>query len=252
MKVQNLNINRTVANFAIVAIEGNAMDENIVGKKYNHWTVVALVESSGRDKKIECVCDCGTRRIVSKKNIVSGKSSSCGCSRKQVSHASRIKNADTKGELLVENALIAMGASWLKNDNKEKSVMSSSEGKFFYKKQERFDVDDTYFVFDFLVFAEKMIAIEYDGGLHFKLVHIGGDEISEFFQQHERDIRKDEFCEALEIPLLRIRYDQDEQIEELVKDVLSNPDKYIKNHNYEGSKYYDEWKLNFEQLMKGR
>ena len=46
------------------------MDENIVGKKYNHWTVVALVESSGSDKKIECVCDCGTRRIVSKKNIV--------------------------------------------------------------------------------------------------------------------------------------------------------------------------------------
>lgn len=228
------------------------MDENIVGKKYNHWTVVALLESSSRDKKVECVCDCGTRRVVSKKNIVSGRSSSCGCSRKQGSCSSRIKNADTNGERLIENVLIAAGGSLLKYDNKERTVTSSVKGKFIFEKQARVDVDSTWFVFDFLIYAEKMIVIEYDGGFHFKPVWLEGDALSEFMMRHDRDVRKDEYCETMGIPLLRIRYDQDEKIEELVKDVLLDPNKYIKNHNYEGSKYYDEWKWNFEQLMKGR
>ena len=69
-------------------------------------------------------------------------------------------------------------------------------------------------------------------------------------RRHELDLRKDEYCEKMGIPLLRIRYDQEDKIEELVKDVLSNPDKYVENHNYEGSRYYDEWERAFKQLRQ--
>ena len=163
----------------------------------------------------------------------------------------RIKNADTKGELLVEAALISAGGSLLEFDNRGMTVNGSLEGKFIYEKQARLAADETRFVFDFVIYADKMIVIEYDGGFHFKPTYIQGDILSKFKERHDRDLRKDEFCEDIGIPFLRIRYDQDEQIEEMVKDVLSNPDKYIRNHNYEGPEYYDEWKWNFEQLMKG-
>lgn len=226
------------------------MADNIVGKKYNHWTVLALIESEDRDKKVECICDCGTRRIVSKKNIVSGSSSSCGCSRKQSSHSSRIKNADTRGELLVEQALIAAGGSLMRFDNKGKAVSSSLEGEFIFTKQVRIDDYNTWFTFDFVVYADKMIVIEYDGGFHFKPVLLKQDKLSEFVGRHESDLRKDEYCERVGIPLLRIRYDQEEKIEELIKDVLLNPNKYVENHNYEGSKYYDEWENSFKKLVR--
>lgn len=228
------------------------MVENIIGKKYNHWTVVALVESADKDKKVECVCDCGTRRIVSKKNILSGSSSSCGCSRKQsrkcTSFNSKIKNADTKGEKLIEKALIAAGGIFV--NNIKNLAASLPEEKFIFEKQVKVCEYDTRFSFDFMVYAEKMIAIEFDGGFHFKPVFIKGDNVFEFIMRHERDLRKDAYCETMEIPLLRIRYDQEDKIEELVNDVLLNPNKYVKEHNFEGAKYYDEWKKAFSQMRQ--
>lgn len=223
--------------------------EDIIGKKFNHWTVLAFAENKGRDIKVECVCDCGTKRVVSKKNIVSGRSSSCGCSRKQYALSSRMKSADTLGEKLVEKVLLGFGGSLLKMDKKGNPIPGSMDGTFLFEKQARYEDDGNKFIFDFVVYADTMIAIEYDGGFHFKPVMLKEKPLSEFMHRHERDLRKDKYCETMNIPLLRIRYNQEEILEELVKDVLANPTKYVKYHNPLGEKYYEEWEIAFKQMI---
>lgn len=56
--------------------------KDMSGQKINHWTIIRCV---GRGKNggaiFECVCDCGTVRIVSGSSIRSGASTCCGCIR---------------------------------------------------------------------------------------------------------------------------------------------------------------------------
>lgn len=52
------------------------MIENIVGKKYNHWTILEVL-----GQKVRCQCDCEkhTIKILDKYSVTHGKSKSCGC-----------------------------------------------------------------------------------------------------------------------------------------------------------------------------
>lgn len=52
------------------------MIENIVGNKYNHWTVLEVL-----GQKVRCQCDCEkhTIKILDKYSVTHGKSKSCGC-----------------------------------------------------------------------------------------------------------------------------------------------------------------------------
>ena len=51
------------------------------GTKYGRWTVIGYGGQAAKQRKamIECVCECGERALVSKTNLVTGKSKSCGC-----------------------------------------------------------------------------------------------------------------------------------------------------------------------------
>lgn len=55
---------------------------DIVGRRYGRWTVESLHgDLLYGGKGWNCVCDCGNRGIVSKANLRSGSSKSCGCLR---------------------------------------------------------------------------------------------------------------------------------------------------------------------------
>lgn len=55
---------------------------DITGKKFGRWTALSKAPSSPRGlAKWECVCECGTRRVVDSNRLVNGKSKSCGCAR---------------------------------------------------------------------------------------------------------------------------------------------------------------------------
>lgn len=83
--------------------------------------------------------------------------------------------------------------------------------------------------YDFLIISGRMIiaAIECDGTPHFR------PSMRRWDMQQIRDIdrAKDAFMEANGIPLLRIRYDQEDQIPELIDDLLLYPDYYITHHS---------------------
>ena len=78
-----------------------------------------------------------------------------------------------------------------------------------YSSQHTFDDCKYKYVlpFDFYL-PDYNVCIEYDGGQHFKPVKwFGGEE--GFRKTQERDEIKTQYCKNNNIPLLRIRYDQD-------------------------------------------
>jgi hypothetical protein len=54
--------------------------ENMVGKKFNRWLILAFVEK----QMWSCLCDCGTVAIKNIHTLKSGGSKSCGCLRREV------------------------------------------------------------------------------------------------------------------------------------------------------------------------
>ena len=52
--------------------------ESIIGKTFNHLTVLQEFEWHGSDTKYLCKCSCGKTCIVSRYNIIGGKTKSCG------------------------------------------------------------------------------------------------------------------------------------------------------------------------------
>lgn len=74
---------------------GKAID--ISGQRFGRWTVIQKVPNlSGREAKWLCQCDCGTRKEILGKNLRNGRSSSCGCYKKEVDTSRMIKNNQAK------------------------------------------------------------------------------------------------------------------------------------------------------------
>jgi len=54
--------------------------KDLSGLVFGRWTVLSFSEMRGKGISYwDCVCECGTRRIVSGKTLKSGESCSCGC-----------------------------------------------------------------------------------------------------------------------------------------------------------------------------
>ena len=73
--------------------------------------------------------------------------------------------------------------------------------------------------------------IEFDGEQHQNFVEYFFRTIEEFLYRSNADFVKQSLWEYLNIPMLRIRHDQVDMIDAMVKDFLDNPQHYIHNHN---------------------
>lgn len=63
------------------------VQHDLVGRKFNRWTIIAPGEPeySRSGKKVTnwyCRCECGTERVVRHGSLQSGRSTSCGCARR--------------------------------------------------------------------------------------------------------------------------------------------------------------------------
>lgn len=62
----------------------------MVDQKIGRWTLVSLDHKDNRNKEIwNCICECGSVKLVRKDHIVRGASTSCGCYAKE--NTSRVK-----------------------------------------------------------------------------------------------------------------------------------------------------------------
>lgn len=60
----------------------------MIGDKYGRWTVLEeCVTHTNKNKNHHflCMCDCGEVRTIAKSNLVSGKTKSCGCLKRELS-----------------------------------------------------------------------------------------------------------------------------------------------------------------------
>ncbi len=61
--------------------------EDLVNKRFGMWTVISraqdrIIKGNRHIRYWNCVCDCGTQREVKEQSLTSGKSTACGCTRK--------------------------------------------------------------------------------------------------------------------------------------------------------------------------
>lgn len=67
--------------------------EDLTNKKFGRWTVLHRIENpkGGRDAYWLCQCECSTIRAVMGKNLKNGRSTSCGCWKKELNRQQMIQ-----------------------------------------------------------------------------------------------------------------------------------------------------------------
>lgn len=83
---------------AMAAQERKRREVEMIGRRYGRWVIVAAGDKPGW---WSCVCDCGTKRDVAEQSLFRGKSTSCGCSRKDVAYSFDDLSGRVFGELSV-------------------------------------------------------------------------------------------------------------------------------------------------------
>lgn len=168
------------------------IDDSIIGKKFNFLTVLEQYYNSiNRKTYCKCKCDCGKITTVEKSNLLNGTTKSCGCLK------------SSSGEIKIQNIL------------KENNIIFECQKTF---DSCRFNKTNALARFDFYL-PEFNCLIEYDGQQHFKDVSIFIDSLQEI---QSRDKYKNEWCKKNKIKLIRIPYNEynDITIEYLLDKIL--------------------------------
>jgi len=69
------------------------LTECILGATFGRWTV----READWARKVLCRCSCGVERLVSSKNLRSGRSTSCGCLTRENARAALLTHGETAG-----------------------------------------------------------------------------------------------------------------------------------------------------------
>lgn len=67
---------------------------HLEGKRFGRLTVVSVVRRTGTNRVISCRCDCGTEKPIYEANLISGRSTSCGCFRSEKNMALHTRHGE--------------------------------------------------------------------------------------------------------------------------------------------------------------
>lgn len=172
--------------------DNNGKFIDLTGQRFGKLTVLYRDYNSKKYTKWVCACDCGNVITVTRNNLISGHTQSCGC-------------IDSVGE-----STIAMYLS-------SKNIM--------YKKEYTFndcrDIHPLPFDFGIKNNNGKLVGlIEFDGVQHFQPVRFNGmtQECAESSFQDcvKHDNMKNNYCTKNNIPLLRIKYSEIKGIHKMI------------------------------------
>ncbi len=179
--------------------ENTGLLKDLSGQKFGKLTALYRdTETEHKRHKTHwvCQCECGNTTIVAQSNLTNGHTCSCGC-------------IDSTGEMYVKKYLTKLGVS--------------------YKPEHGFAgcVDKHRLPFDFVIYNNQnnvIGIIEYDGLQHFQPVRFNGmtteKSLDSFKTGQKHDKMKNDFCKSNNIPLLRIKYTEINNIKELVHDFI--------------------------------
>ena len=151
-------------------------------------------------------------------NIKAFKCDQCNKSfgRKCTLKSHRCGHRGSTGEALVEDSLIKYGLKAITNYTREKKFDDLTS---FKGHQLRYD-----FAINIDESKEDYLLIEYDGRQHFQPVMFGGMSKKKAKRSHKKTVRHDRlkniYSDLHRYPLLRIKYDQKDNIDELVSEFL--------------------------------
>ncbi|QHJ85117.1 MAG: hypothetical protein [Bacteriophage sp.] len=222
---------------------GQQFSRDIVGQKFGMLTVINELKQL-TPRKVTCKCQCGNVITVSKTDIMSGHTLSCGCLQKQrcskhntkdwtgyVSDygvkAIRALNQDNKGRWRWEYecpvchklfpclpANVADGST-TSCGCRTRSSMEELISNYLDDQHVTYQTEYTFpdcrninkLRFDFALIrnGEVFYLIEFDGKQHFVPISFFGGEKTFHMSQH-RDHIKNHYCQEHDIPLLRLNY----------------------------------------------
>ena len=169
-------------------------DINEVGNKYERLLVIRKTKKEEVNSKRvywHCLCDCGAYKNVRADSLRSGSIKSCGClhsiGESKISQILENKNINFKRQVSFDD---------LKNKN----------GNLLF--------------FDFGIYNKKndlLYLIEYDGEQHFKFSDSGWNTKNHYEKTILHDKLKNEYCRNKNIQLIRIKYDEEINLEKVVK-----------------------------------
>ncbi len=164
---------------------------DISGQRFGHLLALKPTERRQHRQVLwECVCDCGSTVYVNTTDLKNGHTTSCGC-------------VKSKGEELVSSILSSNGANYQREYSFD-DLRTKTGGKL---------------KFDFALFNEDnelCCLIEFQGVQHYQETTRNG------FGNQQRlitDNMKREYCANKGIPLIEIRYDEDD-VETIVENAL--------------------------------
>lgn len=176
--------------------ESNGIFQDLTGQRFGKLVVREQYTKTNSHKlKWICDCDCGGTAIIIGDNLKNGHTQSCGC-------------IDSAGESNIAMYLDNIGIKY----HKEKTYSDCR--------------DKHPLPFDFgIKKGNKVVAlIEYDGIQHFEPVRFNGmtDEraLLSFEDCKRHDKIKNQYCINHHIPLLRIRYDEKDNLENILDTFL--------------------------------
>lgn len=163
--------------------------KDLVGQKFGKLTVIGRKE----DLKYVCQCECGSVVEVRGCSLVTGHTTSCGCTTSKY------------GEIL-QDVVLGMGYECKRE---------------YYVKINHKDL--TYFRYDLYV-PQLNLAIEYDGEGHYIPIDYGGK--GKEWAEHQLKTRqyydeiKNDYCKQNNVNLLRIPYWEKDNIELIIKNKI--------------------------------
>lgn len=157
----------------------NFMD--LAGQRFGKLVAIEPIRSKnwGHTKWV-CKCDCGNTTTVDIGNLRSGKSRSCGCT---LSHQ--------------EENIIKM-----LNDN---NIPFEYQYEFANLPNKQFDF-----------YINNQYIVEYDGEQHFKYGKSGWADKDKLIRTHKSDLEKNQFCFNNNIPIIRIPYNKEYILDDII------------------------------------
>lgn len=178
---------------------GRKEHNSLIGRSFYKWKVIEVSHIDVHENVYyTCKCSCGNIRDVRGKHLLSGGSTSCGCSTEYKGEVRIRQYFESKTEFVYKEQVEYEGL--LSKDGKRNLI---SDGALY----------DNY--------GNLMFMIEYDGIQHYEYRPFFHRSKKDFDEQVRRDRLKDDYCSKNGINMLRIAYRDYDNIESIL-------DNYIK------------------------
>lgn len=210
--------------------------ENILGKTYNKLTVLEKTEKrSGGKILYKCQCNCEKRNIVyvTRTDLISGHTKSCGCISRKFTIGDIINNREILAisEEIASNGALKYKCKCLLCSREYEATSTAlqhtfscgcqrsigefniiqilSQNKIQYIKEYIFP--GTNFRYDFAILNEEnqiIRLIEFDGEQHYEenIKNSGWNTYEKYEYTYQNDLKKNKLAKINNIPLVRIPY----------------------------------------------